>query len=238
MHILLFIKYPRVGEVKTRLGQSVGDEHAALLYRMFVEDQLETLRGAHHALTLYGMANASAKEYLSWLGNQHPFRFQHGRDLGERMTNALASTLTETRSPVLLLGSDIPDLPPDIPDKARFALTTQDICLGPTPDGGFYLVGIRSRKGLAGLFQDIVWSAPNVLRKTMQNCRTHGLRPALLPSWPDIDTLDDLAAFMARKNAQGARTRKTVDKLSLVEPNGGATRPYTAHAEKKHGKIP
>ncbi|MBI4642419.1 MAG: glycosyltransferase [Deltaproteobacteria bacterium] len=106
--------------------------------------------------------------------------------------------LSEGFETVLVRNSDSPDLPGEVVAAGRRALETHgaDLVLGPNPDGGYYLVGLK--KSQPQLFQGISWSSPNVLADTLDRARELSLSPYLLPSWPDIDTIADLRAFAAR----------------------------------------
>ncbi len=100
--------------------------------------------------------------------------------------------------PVLLRGSDTPDLPGEIVQEATEALTTgnAEVVLGPARDGGYYLVGLNAPR--PELFRDIAWSTPRVLADTLKLARSLGLRVHLLPAWRDIDTYPDLLRFLSR----------------------------------------
>jgi rSAM/selenodomain-associated transferase 1 len=123
---------------------------------------------------------------------------QEGADLGERMTLAFARGFAAGFRPVLLRGSDVPDLPAALVWKARKVLAAgrAQVVLGPSPDGGYYLVGLSAPQ--PALFQGPVWSSRTVLRDTLRLARQLDLQVHLLPAWPDIDTYDDLRAFLHR----------------------------------------
>ncbi len=197
MRVLLFVKYPHPGQVKTRLAARIGTEHASGLYRAFVRDQLETLRQAGLDPVICCAPNAPLAEYRVWLGAARTYVVQRGEDLGLRMAEALRAALG-VDTPVVLIGSDLPDLPAAHLLAARQALENADICLGPTPDGGFYLIGLRTPDPLPGIFADVRWSTDQVLTQTLTNCRKLGHAPRLLPPWSDVDTARDLSAFAVR----------------------------------------
>ena len=99
---------------------------------------------------------------------------------------------------VVLLGTDSPNVPLDFVHQAFAALEQNDVALGPTPDGGFYLIGLRGNQNavpqnvVPGIFDDVAWSTPNVWRQTVANIRRLNLRLAELPNWYDVDDLSDL----------------------------------------------
>ncbi len=199
MRVLIFVKYPRPGQVKTRLAACIGAEHACGLYRAFVRDQLETMRRAGLKVTVCCAPTASRADYLAWLGPEWDYLVQRGADLGQRMANALSQALVRT-SPVVLIGSDLPDLPVAHLFAAQQLLETAKLCLGPTPDGGFYLIGLRTFLPLSQIFANVAWSTSQVLAQTLANCRSIDLCPHLAPAWSDVDTASDLGAFLRRNS--------------------------------------
>ncbi len=122
---------------------------------------------------------------------------------------------TENRKPsyrpVLLRGSDTPDLPGEMVQEAADALTAgnAELVLGPAMDGGYYLVGLNAPR--PELFRDIAWSTPQVLTDTLKLARSLGLRVHLLPAWRDIDAYPDLLRFLSRPHPRpqpGWRTHR------------------------------
>lgn len=218
MRVLIFVKYPRPGHVKTRLAACIGPERACGLYRAFVRDHLESARRAGLEVTVCYAPTAPLAAYRAWLGPDWSYAAQRGADLGQRMANALKHALSQA-SPVILIGSDLPDLPVDHLLAARQALETNDLCLGPTPDGGFYLIGLRGPLPMPQIFANVAWSTDRVLTQILDNCRALGLCPHLVPPWSDVDTASDLDAFLRRN----ARVRSAVMAYArahgLLEPN-------------------
>jgi glycosyltransferase A (GT-A) superfamily protein (DUF2064 family) len=120
---------------------------------------------------------------------------------------------------VLLRGSDSPDLPPEFLLQAREVLKTgrAEVALGPSPDGGYYLVALRAPR--PELFQDLAWSSPAVLTDTVARAQGLSLKVHLLPAWPDLDTYDDLLAFLARPHpapAPGWRSHLAARRLRVL----------------------
>jgi len=196
MRILLFVKYPEPGKVKTRLAARIGSKHAAGLYRAFVQDELLMLLELGAAVTICYAPEFPEHDYANWLPDKK-LQPQRGKDLGERMLHALRESLSND-DPVLLIGSDLPDLPFSLLCQAREALRSVPLCFGPAADGGFYLIG-ATRSGLhSNLFQNVAWSTKHVLQATLSNCDALCIPASNLPVWPDIDTLEDLQALHAR----------------------------------------
>lgn len=137
----------------------------------------------------------SGQRMRQWLGDEYKLLTQSGNDLGERMKNAFKTVFSQGHSSALLIGSDSPDLPGLIIDEALISLKDHDAVVGPSYDGGYYLIGFRADTFLPRTFDAIPWSTPEVFLQTLDilgkaDCRVH-----ILPKWRDIDTLDDLKAF-------------------------------------------
>jgi rSAM/selenodomain-associated transferase 1 len=148
---------------------------------------------------------------------------QEGADLGERMALAFARGFAAGFGPVLLRGSDVPDLPAAVVSEAKAVLAAGQVqvVLGPCPDGGYYLVGLAAPQ--PPLFQGPAWSSSTVLTDTLRRARQLGLRVHLLPPWPDIDTDDNLRTFLQRARPApqpGWRSREQARRLlGLLETN-------------------
>jgi rSAM/selenodomain-associated transferase 1 len=146
---------------------------------------------------------------------------QEGADLGARLVRAFDRGFAAGFETVLVRNSDSPDLPGEVVTAGCRALETggADLVLGPSPDGGYYLVGLK--KTQPQLFQGISWSSATVLADTLEKAKGLSLAVHLLPSWPDIDTIEDLQAFAARPplpTGPGSRsylcTRELMERIS------------------------
>jgi rSAM/selenodomain-associated transferase 1 len=186
------VKLPERGKVKSRLAASVGEDIAADLYRCFVKDIIEMLRGSEHPFTIYFHPPDSKKSIVQWLGDTCKLLPQTGDDLGQRMKNAFCEVFSQGIGSAILIGSDSPDLSIAIIDKALSSLSGHDAVVGPSYDGGYYLIGFRADTFLPDVFDGIPWSTPDVFLKTMEIFARKGFLVDILPQWRDIDTLDDL----------------------------------------------
>ncbi|UTF51388.1 TIGR04282 family arsenosugar biosynthesis glycosyltransferase [Desulfomicrobium sp. ZS1] len=216
MRVLVFTKYPQPGMVKTRLGQTVGLEHAAKLHEAFIHDELRMLTELGANVTLCCDPFRPLADYERLFGPELRYTAQHGAHLGERMLHALRTALQEGGDMAVLIGSDLPDLPGQHITEAFAALRAAQVCLGPATDGGFYLLGLREPLP-ADIFSGVSWSGPQVLKKTRANITAAGLTHHLLPAWPDVDTLDDLSAYAARNRNKKSRSMDLIRALGLVE---------------------
>jgi rSAM/selenodomain-associated transferase 1 len=125
---------------------------------------------------------------------------QIGDNLGTRMNQAFEILFSRGYQQVLVIGTDVPTLPLDRFKQALSLLESHDLVLGPALDGGYYLIGLK--RTIPDLFTDIPWSTDQVLRLTQEKAVSLGLATALIESWRDVDTLDDLQAFIKACQAE------------------------------------
>ena len=213
MRVLLFSKFPEPGMVKTRLARTVGAENAAKLQRAFIEDQLRMLSETGASVTMCCDPFRPLSDYERLFGDGIEYVRQQGKDLGERMLHALHQALRKNET-AMLICSDLPDLPGQFLTEALKALRSAQVCLGPATDGGFYLLGLREPLP-ADIFKDVAWSGPLVLQATLANCAARNLGTHLLPTWPDVDTLEDLSAYARRNHGQPTQTMNHIHDLGL-----------------------
>ncbi len=193
--VITFIKSPEKGRVKTRLAKGVGENAALVLYQCFVMDVLDMVRSTPWALRVYHYPEKSGRRIRSWLGNDLDLFPQAGTTLGDKMKNALAETFAAGYERAVLIGSDLPDLPSDIINNAFNALNRTDAVIGPSPDGGYYLIGFTAKGFVPRIFNNIPWGTHRVFDLTLNNFSDHGVSPVCLPVWRDIDTKVDLQAL-------------------------------------------
>lgn len=195
--LIVFVKRPRPGEVKTRLAREIGDDDAAALYRVMAEHVLRATAptgGAWARMVRYAPADAAA-DVARWLPAETRLPQASG-DLGHRMAQALAGALAEGAARAVLIGTDAPALDRRHVEQAFAALRDHELVLGPACDGGYYLVGLRAP--CAELFEGIAWSTPTVRADTLARAQALGLRHVLLPELRDVDTLADVRAEWPR----------------------------------------
>jgi rSAM/selenodomain-associated transferase 1 len=207
--IILFAKYPAPGRVKTRLAKQLGPERAAELYRNFVLDILDTLQSLDVPLRIFFEPPEALDEFRTWLGDDYRYVSQTGPALGQRMKNALVHTFAEGFSKVALIGSDLPDLPADFLNLGLRALDTHQALLGPSDDGGYYLIGFSRDAFLPEAFDDIAWGTDRVFAHTVKILKRHRRKLYVLPRWHDVDTLEDLKSLVARSRNTDFRKSRT-----------------------------
>ena len=218
--LAVMVKQPERGKVKTRIAASLGDQRAAELYQCALHDTLAlalTIADVARVVS-YAPPTDEARRYFEHAAPAFTLMAQYGSTLGDRISDTL-SRLLKDYSPVVLIGSDSPDLPAPIITRALQVLDDRvDVALGPAHDGGYYLLGLRSMQHV--LFDDIDWSTAVVAQQTRARAAASGLRVAELPLWRDIDTVADsqalvppgaplTRAFVAALNAEDLNENKS-----------------------------
>lgn len=197
--LIVFAREPLPGEVKTRLAAAVGDQVAADLYESMLQDVLKAARQLTDIETVVFWD--CEKESLPVLSEKYSCnsRCQVAGNLGQRMQAAFEEMFADGCELCCIIGSDAPDLPlPYIQEAYQLLAAMQsDVVLGPSLDGGYYLLGLRQLR--PQLFVDIFWSTAAVLGQSLIAAQGLGLKATLLPEWQDIDTVEDLQAFQERK---------------------------------------
>lgn len=196
--LAIFCKIPERGFVKTRLAASVGDQKALEIYLelLKITDQETKPFSSSRHLFLLSALEDSIEKMRSTLQQQDlfidpkiNFAVQQGENLGLRMFAAFKNLFKNHRS-VVLIGCDLPDLTSALISKAFDALQSNDLVIGPSCDGGYYLIGLK--KEMPDLFKEISWSSEKVLKQTLERAERLSLKVQLLEKLRDIDTLDDL----------------------------------------------
>jgi len=193
--VAVFARAPEAGEVKTRLAPALGPEGAASLYRAFVEDTLHVCRRAEALDVELWVAGDAAHPFWSRVGAGLPRSEQpDDLDLGGRMAAALHALIAHAGRG-LVIGTDTPTLPAHHIGAAARALEAADVVLGPSADGGFYLVGARGV--VPPIFESVRYSTPFAFSDTVRAARRAGLGVATTAPWYDVDTPSDLAILRA-----------------------------------------
>lgn len=195
--LLIFVKQPRPGGVKTRLAASLGAEAAAQLYRALAEEEvrLTAPKGDEYRRWLCFTPEEARAEIADWFPGEELLP-QEGRDLGERMARAVDEAFRRGAGRVAVIGSDVPWVSREIVLEAFGALAGGAVALGPARDGGYYLIALARPE--PRLFEGIAWSTPSVLSATVERAGALGLSVRLLDPLPDIDTTEDLEAERER----------------------------------------
>lgn len=193
--LLIFIKNPRLGHVKTRLARTMGDEAALKTYQILLEKTRQAALGAPLQRLLFYSEQIDPTD--AWDGSAFEKRVQTEGDLGARMQHAFEQAFELGAKKVAIIGSDCPELTPAILQSAFDLLDQHDFVLGPTPDGGYYLLGMKQME--SAVFQDIAWSTEHVLSQTVAAIAAHQKTHVLLPVLSDIDTEADWRGYLSRQ---------------------------------------
>lgn len=211
---ILLLKHPQAGEVKSRLALDLGDEMAVELYRSFVLDELSVLRasGLQHAISFF--PPGALGPIREWLGSSLSYYPQRGRDHPERLMNTFIDAFSRGEDRAMVLASDVPDIDPAVLREADASLQESDAVIGPSPDGGYYIIGFRRDAFRKEAFKGIAWSTERAFSDTMS--RLEGLAVHLLPPWPDVDTANDLEALAGRCRNPAFRSSRTVSVMAAM----------------------
>jgi rSAM/selenodomain-associated transferase 1 len=198
--ILIFLKAPTTGHVKTRLAETIGDAEAVTVYRELVERQLQKIPN-NCTLEVHYSPPEDLELLQAWLGKKYDYYPQCPGNLTERLSHACSSAFKRGYSRVFCIGGDCPQL-----DLAHFEQaiaelkTVNDVVFGPTEDGGYYLIGMSAPH--IKLFESIPWSSKDTLKASLSQAKRLDLKIHKLDTLYDVDTIHEL---------QRARTAQLLD---------------------------
>lgn len=217
--LIIFIKNPIKGKVKTRIARTVGDDEALAIYLQMskiTRDNALLLRGYPDSLgrrvAVYLFYDAFIETHDEWSNDYFEKHLQTGKDLGERMLNAFDFVLKKHTS-ACIIGSDCPTLSVEILQESFEQLSNVDTVLGPSTDGGYYLLGMKKKafqeeneglsllNALHHLFDDMVWSTETVLSETLKRIKENRQTVFLLPELTDIDEEKDWLFFQKNRHS-------------------------------------
>jgi len=191
--LIIFVKYPQAGFVKTRLAKEIGKKNASELYRLFVETLLARIKDKNFTRVIFYSPISKRNEIKRWLGDDLALSPQKGRGLGERLSCAFRLAFKNGAKRVVVIGTDSPALNKKLILDAFKKLKNTQCVLGPTFDGGYYLVGLTSFH--KEIFQHIDWGSDNVFKQTLKAIKESKVDFSLLDKQLDIDNKDDLHTF-------------------------------------------
>lgn len=186
----MFAKYWQPGQVKTRLARGIGVAGAARVYRSFVVALASRFATVADQRLLCFTPRERRGEFTELAEPDWTLVPQAAGDLGERMSSFFGEAFHAGSDRVVLIGSDSPTLPVEYVRQAFERLGERDVVVGPTPDGGYYLIG--ARRATPPVFDNVAWSTPEVFGQTIERLRAAGLTYEPLPSWYDVDELPDV----------------------------------------------
>ncbi|HUQ80320.1 MAG TPA: TIGR04282 family arsenosugar biosynthesis glycosyltransferase [Gemmatimonadaceae bacterium] len=187
--LVIFASAPEKGRVKSRIAADLGPDVALTAYKTLAE---HAVAAASHVdwcrKTIAYAPNGTGDAMRSWFGDLFDYRAQGDGDLGRRMVAALERAFAEGADRVILIGVDCPGVTDAIITEAFTRLDSADAVLGPSFDGGYYLIGMK--KPLKELFNDIPFGSGDALQKTLTAARRASLRVSLLDWKRDVNTGD------------------------------------------------
>lgn len=208
-HLLIFTRYPEVGQVKTRLIPALGATAATELHRQMVRHTLNQVKALRDRrlqplqVTVCFAGEVDVARVEAWIGAEFSAQPQAAGDLGDRLTQGFETAFAAGASQVLAIGTDCPGLNAAVMEQALVALADHDVVLGPAVDGGYYLIGLRWSETARRvsqqpqLFTNITWGTGVVLEQTLAAIKSQHLSYRLLTTLADVDRPEDLPVWTA-----------------------------------------
>lgn len=186
--LLIFVKHPEPGKVKTRLAASIGHVKAVEIYQELLSYTLKITQPLPVSKVVYYGNTIPSQDLWSEAGLTR--KLQEGEDLGVRMEEAFSWGFSHGFQRIVIIGSDCAKLTTEILGKAFTTLSSQQAVIGPAEDGGYYLLGMNTL--VSGIFSDKHWSTDTVFAATIRDLELADATYSLLPTLSDIDTLEDI----------------------------------------------
>jgi len=190
--LVLFAKAPIAGEVKTRLQPEITPENSARLQEAMIKDSISLMSEINNVEKIIYFLPIEKKYVFEKFIDGLPFQLncQNGVDLGKKMANSFHDLFNKGFFRVVVIGTDSPALPKEYISKAFIDLNNADLVIGPSIDGGYYLIGFKEK--VLPVFSPVEWGSNKVLLQTEELIKKHNLKLSLLPVHYDIDTIEGL----------------------------------------------
>lgn len=193
-YVSMLGRWPEIGRSKTRLAAAIGGAAAHKVYRQLLRRCVANARMAcslpHRKSIFFVDPPERVKVMTDWLGGDQVVYPQVEGDLGRKMKAAAAHAFDAGAEAVIVMGSDCPHLTPARIDRAFDRLASHKVVIGPSNDGGFYLLGLSEM--VPELFKPLQWGSDRVLKATQNRCERLGIEPAMLETLHDVDRVSDL----------------------------------------------
>jgi rSAM/selenodomain-associated transferase 1 len=214
----VFLKIPEQGKVKSRLVPPLSEAEACELYEAFLRDLFVRLAKVKKVSATVFHSGGNPDAIRDFVPKPFEFAPQEGKSLGNRLLAAFARLLGDEEGRALIIGSDSPDIPLGYLKRAFLKLKHKDVVIGPSFDGGYYLIGMKTP--ITSLFENIAWSGNTVLEETLDKIRSGGLSCSVLPPWYDVDDVRSLnllkVMILARRVEHSDRLHHTERVLSKL----------------------
>ena len=194
--IIVFVKNAISGKVKTRLAKTIGDDEALNVYLTLLKETKKAILNLKADKEIWYAWEIGNEDI--WNEDQFNKRVQVNGDLGNKMSHAFKTSFEEGLEKVILIGSDCPTLTTGIIEEAYEMLNKNDVVVGPSKDGGYYLIGMSAYK--QELFEDISWSTELVMEQTESRASKNGITLGKLQFLNDIDNEDDWNVYLNSTN--------------------------------------
>jgi uncharacterized protein len=215
--LIVVAKRPAPGQTKTRLTPPLSAAQAAQLYECFLRDTLDLMRGVPDVQRSIAFLPVETRDYFAHLAPDFDLILQAGDDLGTRLDHALTHYLTRGCDHAVIMNSDGPTLPIGYVRQAFTELAAgAEVVLGPTADGGYYLIGLS--RPAPRLLREVRMSTSRVLVDTLALAREDNLRVTLLPAWYDVDDAVSLSRLFAELNTAAASVAPHTRSFWLQNP--------------------
>lgn len=217
--LVVMARYPEAGKTKTRLAKAIGPDAAAQLYQAFLLDIAERFNAG--PWSLQWAFTPADKNYAAFISELLPGQAQqmecfpqHGAELGERLHNVFRRTHAHHIQSTIVIGSDLPHMPLQSIESAMVALNQVDVVLGPSEDGGYYLIAMRQPHDV---FSGIPMSTNLVKQQTIELAQSQGLSVGLLEPLFDIDELSDMQRLAQLLTVDASQAPATAAHLATMK---------------------
>lgn len=187
--LIIFTRNPELGQCKTRLAKTIGDENTLEVYKFLLNHTASIAKEVKADRYVFYSENI-IKDDL-WDVGTFRKKLQKGDGLGQRMHNAFVELLEMGYEKVAIIGSDLLDLDAEIVNDAFAQLDFNDVVIGPALDGGYYLLGMKNLYPI--VFENKVWGSISVLQSTLEDLQNSTVH--LLKELNDIDTFEDMRHY-------------------------------------------
>ncbi len=215
--IAVFAKEPVPWTVKTRLAPPLDGMQSARLAGALIKDTVDMINSMDEFKNkvLYYYPSSGAGYFGKIAGHKWDIKLQEGKGLKERMSAAFGSIIKKNGPPAVIIGTDLPGLPISFLQASIRVLKRDDIVIGPSRDGGFYLIGVSGY--FPQLFEKIRWSTSNAFGDLVNNINSLDLSFHVLPEWFDIDDMDGLCFFIKKMKDIDKRFYRRIRRLVSKE---------------------
>jgi rSAM/selenodomain-associated transferase 1 len=209
--LVIFAKYPEPGKVKKKIGQVIGMENSARLCAAFIKDLITKNSDTDYDVYLSFIGKENKTAYRSMYPNAILY-LQRGYDLGENMYCTFEDLLDDYNK-VIIISSDVPNLSSEIIVKAFNALDEYDAAIGPSTDGGYYLLGLKKP---AKIFDSLLWGTQTLLDEQLKRINEKHLTYVLMDTKLDVDTIEELREIKScLKQEDAPETYKIIHELKI-----------------------